>query len=111
MTQITKTLAALAVLTSLVSGLPTPQGAGAETDFVLIEAEQPREGRVLISEAPLDHTSFDVASVRLPHAGARDDDVVVVEAADESDPAAGRFIADIPRTTPPLDHTSFDVAS
>jgi len=97
MTQITKTLAALAVLTSLVSGLPTPQGAGAETDFVLIEAEQPREGRVLISEVPLDHTSFDVASVRLPHAGARDDDVVIVEAADESDPAAGRFIADIPR--------------
>ena len=79
------------------SGLPTPQGAGAETDFVLIEAEQPREGRVLISEVPLDHTSFDVASVRLPHAGARDDDVVVVEAADESDPASGRFISDIPR--------------
>ena len=63
----------------------------------MIEAEQPREGRVLISEVPLDHTSFDVASVRLPHAGARDDDVVIVEAADESDPAAGRFIADIPR--------------
>ena len=63
----------------------------------MIEAEQPREGRVLISEVPLDHTSFDVASVRLPHAGARDDDVVVVEAADESDPASGRFISDIPR--------------
>ena len=82
---------------SFITGLPTPQSAGAEADFVLIEAEQPREGRVLISEVPLDHTSFDVASVRLPHAGARDDDVVVVEAADESDPAAGRFISDIPR--------------
>merc|ERR1719205_329815 len=98
MTQITKTLlAALAVFMSLVSGLPTPQGTGAETDFVLIEAEQPREGRLLISEVPLDHTSFNVASVRLPHAGALQDDVVIVEAADEADPAAGRFIADIPR--------------
>merc|ERR1719158_1601391 len=98
MTQITKTLlAALAVFMSLVSGLPTPQGTGAETDFVLIEAEQPREGRVLISETPLDHTSFNVASVRLPHAGALQDDVVIVEAAEEADPGAGRFIADIPR--------------
>merc|ERR1719350_811942 len=98
MTQITKTLlAALAVLMSLVSGLPTPQGQGAETDFVLTEAEQPREGRVLISETPLDHTSFNVASVRLPHAGALQDDVVIVEAAEEADLGAGRFIADIPR--------------
>ena len=81
----------------LIAGLPTPQGTGAETDFVLIEAEQPREGRVLISETPLDHTSFNVASVRLPHAGALQDDVVVVDAADEADLVAGRFIADIPR--------------
>merc|ERR1719350_2206998 len=98
MTQITKTLlAALAVFMSLVSGLPTPKGLGAETDFVLIEAEQPREGRVLISETPLDHTSFNVASVRLPHAGALQDDVVIVEAAEEADLGAGRFITDIPR--------------
>ena len=62
---------------------------------MVIEAEQPRAGRVLISDAPLDHTSFDVASVRLPHVG--DDDVVVVEAADETDPGAGRLISDIPR--------------
>merc|ERR1719367_384830 len=98
MTQITKTLlAALAVFMSLVSGLPTPQGPGADDDFVLIEAEQPREGRVLISETPLDHTSFNVASVRLPHAGALQDDVVIVEAAEEADLGAGRFIADISR--------------
>ena len=81
----------------LIAGLPTPQGTGADDDFVLIEAEQPREGRVLISETPLDHTSFNVASVRLPHAGALQDDVVIVEAAEEADLGAGRFIADIPR--------------
>ena len=56
----------------LIAGLPTPQGTGAETDFVLIEAEQPREGRVLISETPLDHTSFNVASVRQRGGGAAD---------------------------------------
>ena len=59
------------MFTILIPGLPTPQGAGAEADFVLIEAEQPREGRVLISDTPLDDTSFGVPRVRLPRAGAR----------------------------------------
>ena len=80
----------------LIEGLPAPLPAGAEDDFVVIAAaEQPREGRVLISDLPLDHSSSDVASFRLPLAGAQDD-VVVIEAADY-DEGTGRFISDIPR--------------
>ena len=83
-----------------MSGLPTPQSVGADDDFVVISAgEEPREGRVLISDTPVDRTSAHVASFRLPLPDAADDDdddVVVVEAADYDD-AAGRFAADIPR--------------
>ena len=65
--------------------------------MVMTAAEQPREGRVLISDLPLDHTSSDVASFRLPLAGAQDDDDVVVIEAAEEDEGTGRFISDIPR--------------
>jgi len=99
MSVFTSSLAALAAILSFVSGLPAPLPAGAEDDFVVITAaEEPREGRVLFSNLPLDHTSSDVASFRLPlAAGAQnDDDVVVIEAADY-DEGTGRFISNIPR--------------
>ena len=73
-----------------VSGLPAPLPAGADVDFVVVEADQePREGRVLVS-------SFDDSNFRLPLPGAQDDDVVVIEAG-EPDDRSGRFISDIPR--------------
>ena len=73
-----------------VSGLPAPLPAGADVDFVVVEADQaPREGRVLVS-------SFDDSNFRLPLPRAQDDDVVVIEAG-EPDDRSGRFISDIPR--------------
>ena len=50
----------------------------------------------MISDTPVDRTTAEGASFRLPLPGAAADDVVVVEAADYDD-AAGRFAADIPR--------------
>jgi len=63
-------------------------------DFVVIEAEEPRQGRVLISETPVDNSGAGVANFRLPLP--QFDDVVVVEAGGD-DEAAGRFLSDIPR--------------
>jgi len=80
----------VAAALSLTSGLPAPLPAGADVDFVVVEADQePREGRVLVS-------SFDDSNFRLPLPGAQDDDVVVIEAG-EPDDRSGRFISDIPR--------------
>jgi len=63
-------------------------------DFVIVEAEEPRRGRVLISDTPVDSSSPEVANFRLPLS--QFDDVVVVEAGGD-DEGAGRFISDIPR--------------
>jgi len=93
MAVLTSAVVALATLQSIVSGLPAPRAAGADLDFVITEAEEPREGRVLIADVPLDHSSPDVASFRLPLAASFDDDVVVIEAAE----GEGRSLSDIPR--------------
>jgi hypothetical protein len=63
-------------------------------DFVVIEAEQPRQGRVLISDTPVDSSASGVANFRLPLP--QPDDAVVVDA-EGDDAAAGRFLSDIPR--------------
>merc|ERR1711936_1462189 len=79
---------------SLSSGLPAPQTGD---DFVIVSAGEPREGRLLISDTPLDRTPSDVASFRLPVASPDSfDDVVVLEAGDYDEPS-GRSSADIPR--------------
>jgi len=77
---------------TLASGLPTPQNE----DFVIISAGEEREGRVLISETPLDRSPAEVANFRLPVEARPDYDVVIVEAEDyEYDEPSGR--SDIPR--------------
>ena len=81
------------IILNVSPGLPAPRAAGADLDFVITEAEEPREGRVLIADVPLDHSSPDVASFRLPLAASFDDDVVVIEAAE----GEGRSLSDIPR--------------
>merc|ERR1711915_802674 len=53
-------------------------------DFVVIEAEEPRQGRLLISDTPVDDSAPNVANFRLP-------------LPDGDDAIAGRFISDIPR--------------
>ena len=75
-------------------GLPTPQNE----DFVIISAGEPREGRVLISDTPLDRSPAEVANFRLPVAATPDYDVVIVEAGDgdyDYEEPSGR--SDIPR--------------
>ena len=64
---------------------------------MIVSAGEPREGRLLISDTPLDRTPSDVASFRLPVASPDSfDDVVVLEAGDYDEPS-GRSSADIPR--------------
>jgi len=88
----------LGILSALPSGAAR---AGVESsrrrrsdDFVVIEAEQPRQGRVLISDTPVDSSASGVANFRLPLP--QPDDAVVVDAGGD-DAAAGRFLSDIPR--------------
>merc|ERR1711892_684878 len=76
-------------------------GAGGEgarrkrsDDFVVIEAEEPRQGRLLISDTPEDNSGPEVANFRLPLP--HSDDAVVIESIGD-DEAAGRFLSDIPR--------------
>ena len=75
------------------AGLELSRGKRSD-DFVVVEAEEPRQGRVLISETPVDSSGPEVANFRLPLP--QFDDVVVVEAG-EDDEAEGRFLSDIPR--------------
>merc|ERR1711970_254873 len=63
-------------------------------DVVVIEAEEPRQGRVLISDTPVDHSGPGVASFKLPLPQL--DDAVVIEAAID-DERAGRFLSETPR--------------
>merc|ERR1712106_982573 len=63
-------------------------------DFVVIEAEEPRQGRLLISDTPEDNSGPEVANFRLPLP--QSDDAVVIESGGD-DEAAGRFLSDIPR--------------
>ena len=76
-------------------GLPRPQNE----DFVIISAGEEREGRVLISDTPLDRSPPEVANFRLPVSATPDyDDVVIVEAGDyDYDDPSGRSNSDIPR--------------
>ena len=86
----------LPCLALLTSGLPTPQS----DDFVIISAGEDREGRVLISETPLDRSPAEVANFRLPVEARPDYDVVIVEAGDyDYDQPSGRADSDsdIPR--------------
>ena len=66
-------------------GLPRPQNE----DFVIISAgeeREEREGRVLISDTPLDRSPAEVANFRLPVSSRPDyDDVVIVEAGGDYD--------------------------
>merc|ERR1712121_632182 len=57
-------------------------------DVVVIEAEEPRQGRVLISDTPVDNSGPGVASFKLPLP--QHDDAVVIEAANDDD-RAGRL--------------------
>ena len=74
-------------------GLPTPQNE----DFVIISAGEEREGRVLISETPLDRSPAEVANFRLPVEARQDYDVVIVEAGDYEDYEEPSGRSDIPR--------------
>jgi len=88
-------IVSLLLTTSLVltSGLPTPQNE----DFVIISAGEEREGRVLISETPLDRSPAEVANFRLPVEARQDYDVVIVEAGDYEDYEEPSGRSDIPR--------------
>merc|ERR1712001_19518 len=67
---------------SSTSGLPRPQNE----DFVIISAGEEREGRVLVSDTPLDRSPPEVANFRLPVSATPDyDDVVIVEAVGDND--------------------------
>merc|ERR1712038_2098742 len=63
-------------------------------DVVVIEAEEPRQGRVLISDTPVDSSEPGVAGFRLPLPQL--DDAVVIEAGID-DERAGRFLSETPR--------------
>merc|ERR1712173_496788 len=63
-------------------------------DFVVIEAEEPRQGRVLISDTPVDSSEPGVAGFRLPLP--QFDDAVVIDAGADDEPFA-RVLSDIPR--------------
>jgi len=79
---------------------PARAGAGSASrsrrsdDVVVIEAEEPRQGRVLISDTPVDNSGPGVASFKLPLPQL--DDAVVIEAANDDD-RAGRFLSETPR--------------
>merc|ERR1711913_191305 len=88
----------LGILSALPHGSARPGVEGSRRrrsdDFVVIEAEEPRQGRVLISDTPVDSSAPGVANFRLPLP--QPDDAVVIEAGGDEE-AAGRFLSDIPR--------------